>query len=248
MTKSRTDIYHYLDQNGIRGNFFSSYGFGFNMEAVEVETKFSTKFKLAPNPFGLQDEEFEEIIIDYIFETTNIRVETLLKINQYSSIDGLPFIIQIFRESDTLPTFTLAFSKIKGTIVLIEEYKIQTLGNIEAIEGDLKFKGSSVASLGKLKKVSGSIYIRQFDPPFTKLQSLERLEYVGGDLVLKQSPITDLGMLRYVGGNLNLRNTGVSNLGELKYVGGNLFLPRSKKDELDTSGIQVVGNVKYFAN
>jgi hypothetical protein len=248
MTQSKTDIFHYLDRNGIKGDFATSYGFGFDMKTAEVETKFTSTFRLSPNPFGLSEKEFEAVIIDYIYETTNIRVDSLLNIKKYSSINGLPFIIQVFTENTTIPTFTLAFAKVNGTMILTEEDKFQSLGNIEVIEGDLKFKGSSIASLGKLSKVCGSIYIRQFDPPYTCLESLGVLEYVGGDLVLKKSPVTNLGKLRYVGGNLNLRGTRVSSLRELEYVGGNLFLPRNKLGSLDTSGVVVKGNLKYFSN
>jgi len=248
MNTSKTDIYRYLDQNGIKGDISSTFGFGYNMEAEEIESNFSTRFRLAPNPFGLDDTDFENIVLDYIFDTTNIKLETLIKINQYTNIEGRPFIIQIHKEGDSIPTFTLAFSIIKGTLVLTTEDKIETLGNIETINGDLKFKGSCIASLGKLKKVLGSIYVRQFDPPFTNLKDLGELEYVGGDLILKQTPIIDLGALKYVGGNLNLRNTQISNLGNLKFVGGNVFLPRSKKGELNISGIEIKGNLKYFAN
>ena len=247
MITSKTEIYRYLDQNGIKGDFSSSFGFEFNMESEEIETDFTTEFRLAPNPFGLDYTKFDSVVIDYIFDTTNIKLDTLIKINNFSAIDGLPFIIQIHMQGDSLPTFTLAFSIIKGTLVLTAEDKIKTLGNIEIIEGDLKFKGSSITSLGKLKKVSGSIYVRQYDPPFTYLKDLGVLEHVGGDLVLKQAPITDLGALKYVGGNLNLRNTKISNLGDLKYVGGNLFLPRTKKDEIDTSRIEIIGKLKYYA-
>jgi DUF4097 and DUF4098 domain-containing protein YvlB len=103
----------------------------------------------------------------------------------------VPFLIQVFKDGEFHLTFTLAFKTINGTLILTDTDNIVSLGNIEIINGDLKLKGSSIQSLGKLKTVNGSIYIRQFDPPFTNLKSLENLEYVSGDLILKNSPVVD---------------------------------------------------------
>src|SRR5690606_36413969 len=244
----KTEIYHHLDRNGIRGNFSVSLGVSFNVDEESVETKFPKTFRLSPNQFGLTCEEYESIILDYIYDTVNIRVDSLVNIDKYSSNAGLPFIIEIFKEGDYQPTFTLAFGTINGTLILTDTDKIVSLGNIEVINGDLKFKGSSIKSLGRLKFVNGSIYVRQFDPPFTNLTSLESLEDVSGNLILKSSPIENLGNLKRVGGTLNLRKTNISTLGKLEYVGGNLFLPKEKKEIIDISNVMVIGNIKYFIN
>lgn len=248
MSDLKTKIYHYLDKNGIKGNISASISIGFNLEEQEVETKFPKTFRLSSNPFNLTDKEFESIILDYIYDTTSIRIDSLINIDKYSSIDGLPFIIEIFKEGEFNSTFTLAFGTINGTLILDETDKIISLGNIETINGDLKLKGSSIKSLGKLKTVNGSIYIRQFDPPFTNLTSLDNLENVTGSAILKSSPIADLGKLKHVGATLNLRKTNISTLGNLEFVGGNLFLPRDKINLLDTSCVSVGGNLKYFSN
>jgi len=248
MSDLKTKIYHYLDKNGIKGNISASISIGFNPEEQEVETKFPKTFRLSSNPFNLTNGEFESIILDYIYDTTSVRIDSLININKYSSIDGLPFIIEIFQKGEFNSTFTLAFGTINGTLILDDSDKIISLGNIEIINGDLKLKGSSIKSLGKLKTVNGSIYIRQFDPPFTNLTSLDNLENVTGNVILKSSPIADLGRLKHVGATLNLRKTNISTLGNLEFVGGNLFLPRDKINILDTSCINVCGTLKYFSN
>ncbi len=133
MSDLKTKIYHHLDKNGIKGNISASISIGFNLEEQEVETKFPKIFRLSSNPFSLTDEEFERIILDYIYDTTSIRIDSLININKYSSIDGLPFIIEIFKEGEFNSTFTLAFGTINGTLILDETDKITSLGNIETI-------------------------------------------------------------------------------------------------------------------
>jgi hypothetical protein len=248
MSDLKTQIYHHLDKNGIKGNFSVSMGVAFNVDERSVETRFPKTFRLSSNQFGLTDEEYEKIILEYIYDTVNIRIDSLVNIDKYSSNEGLPFIVEIFKDGDYQPTFTLAFGTINGTLILTDTDKIVSLGNIETINGDLKFKGSSIKSLGNLKTVNGSIYVRQFDPPFTNLASLENLEEVSGNLIVKSSPLVDLGNLKKVGGTLNLRKTNISSLGKLEYVGGDLFLPKAKKGILDASKVSVVGNLKYFSN
>ena len=223
-------------------------GVAFNVDERNVENKISKIFRLASNPYGLTNDEYETIILEYIYDTVNIRIDSLVNIDQYSSNEGLPFIVEIFKEGEYQSIFTLAFGTINGTLILTDIDKIVSLGNIEIINGDLKLKGSSIKSLGNLKTVNGSIYVRQFDPPFTNLTSLEHLEYVSGNLIVKSSPLVDLGNLKKVGGTLNLRKTNITTLSVLEYVGEDLFLPKAKKDIIDTSNVKVVGNLKYFSN
>jgi hypothetical protein len=248
MSDLKTKIYHHLDKNGIKGNFSVSMGIAFNDDEENVENKFSKTFRLSSNPFGLTNEEYETIILEYIYDTVNIRIDSLVNIDHYSSNEGLPFFVEVFKEGEYQPIFTLAFGTINGTLILTGTDKIVSLGNIEIINGDLKLKGSRIKSLGNLKTVNGSIYVRQFDPPFTNLTSLENLEYVSGNLIVKSSPLVDLGNLKKVGGTLNLRKTNITTLGGLEYVGEDLFLPKTKKNIIDTSKVNVVGNLKYFSN
>ena len=49
--------------------------------------------------------------------------------------------------------------------------------------------------LGKLNHVGGSFWFAQTIGPYTKLKDLGKLKYVGGDLNLKSSPITNLNEL-----------------------------------------------------
>lgn len=224
-----------------------SIGFNIRRNAVEIEPKAIIKFQ-SPT-FGLSDQEFVGVVLDYIYDTTNIRIGSITELSKFSSLNGLPFIIPIFEINSVYPTYTLAFGIVRGSLVISSEDKVDSLGNIEEIHGDLILKGSSLQSLGRLKKIIGSLYIRQFDPPFSSLTTLGELEFVGRDLILKNSPVRNLGKLTRVGGKLNLRRTPIESLTPLSFVGGDLFLPKSLKNiDHDTRLVTVGGNIKYFSN
>jgi hypothetical protein len=248
MNTLKKEIYQFLDQNGFkyRTQMSVSIGFDTQLNAADVTPKTSIKFDT--NTFGLSDQEFANVILEYIFDTTNIRINSFSELNQYRSLNGLPFIIPVFEDGSYYPTHTLAFGDIKGTLALSSDDQVASLGNIEKIQGDLNLKGTKLKSLGKLKEIGGSLYIRQLDPPFTYLTSLEKLEKVGHNLILKNSPIKTLNKLVSVGGKLNLRKTPIESLGLLSFVGGDLFLPRRIKDNIDITGINVLGKVKFFAD
>ena len=79
----------------------------------------------------------------------------------------------------------------------------------------------------------------------SKLKSLNKLEQVGGDLLINGSNISDLGNLKKVNGKVNLRDTNVIGLNNLKYIGGDLYLPK-RLEELDLEGIEVKGKIRYW--
>lgn len=248
MNQDKSDIYKFLDENGFKFHYSTPISLSFNFETLTPEFGPKMELHIDSPCFGFTTEDFEAIILDYIFDTTGIEIKSLKDITKYSTQNNLPFIIQVYRESDNSSTYTLAFGKVNGSLRISIDDKFESLGNIEEITNDLTFKESSVKSLGQLKKVGGSIYIRQFDPPFTNLESLDNLEFVGGNLILKGSPLKDLGKLKFVGGKLNLRKTNITSLGLLEYVGEDLFLPKSLKGIRDLERIIVLGNLKFFSN
>jgi len=81
--------------------------------------------------------------------------------------------------------------------------KIETLGNLVRVEGDLILFLSDVKTLGNLVEIKGDLDLFGVE----KLESLGKLEYVGDDLSLKRSDIESLGNLKYVGGDLDLRHS-----------------------------------------
>ena len=66
--------------------------------------------------------------------------------------------------------------------------------------------------------------------------------------VFLNSTVLDLGDLTYVGGNLHLHGTNISNLNSLNEVLGNLNLPKELKGSFDTDKIKIHGKVRYLIN
>lgn len=129
--------------------------------------------------------------------------------------------------------------------IIIHGEHLKELNGVKIINGFLGISNSSIENLGELVEIKGDFWI-SFKSINSKLKSLQNLEKIGGDAILRYSNITDLGNLSYVGGKLSLRDTNIKNIGNLKYVGGDLFLPKHLKDYLDLSKIQVVGKIQFW--
>ncbi|HET8686590.1 MAG TPA: hypothetical protein VFM18_07990, partial [Methanosarcina sp.] len=246
MKDPKQEIYKYLDEHGFSFNYSMPLSISFDFETSQPKFGTESELHITSPKFGMSSQEFEEVILDYILDTTNVRIPTLKDIRKYSTLNNLPFIIQVYGENGSNMRYTLAFGKIDGNVDITSEDKLESLGNIKEISQNLTLKGSSIKSLGELTMVGGSLYVRQLDPPFTKLNSLGNLEFVGENLILKNTPLHDLGKLKHVGAKLNLRNTRIESLGNLEYVGGDLFLPKHLDGKINTGNITIGGNVKYF--
>lgn len=234
----------HFDKNGISGKFMSRIRLSLNPPEGNLEQNDSRVFIPELKELSLNEKELSQYIIDYIFDTTGFNIESINNIDKLPSINGLPFLLPINEHSKEIK-FKLASGIISGSIIIRTEYDIQSLGNIVEVNGDLGFVGSSIKNLGKLKIVTGSFWIAQVKP-YTYLKDLNELEFVGGDLYLKNSTIEDLNNLKEIGGTLNLRKTKIKSLGKLQIVGKNLYLPKEVKSEIDLSNIFVGGQVKYF--
>lgn len=244
----RKSIYSHFDRNGISGQHLGLISLIFDLEELNLETDTSQRiFKPNLSEFGLNEEESEQIIIDYVFYTTNIKIDSVNQLMKMRRIENNPFVLLLNEHERDKIKYCLAFGKIPGSVIFRDNDKIETLGNIEEINGDLGFSDTSMKDLGKLKRVEGSIWIAQSDNGiFTNLKSLQELEFVGGDLNIKNSNIESLGKLKHVGGNLNLRQTFIKTLGNLDFIGGNLLLPKELKKEIDVSKVKIGGKIKYF--
>lgn len=196
--------------------------------------------------FNISDNIFLDIIIDYIYDTTSVRIENLEDLEKYPSINNLPFILKINEYNSDATIFSIAFGKIPGSLIIRKEHEILSLGNIEIVDGTLGLSNTSISSLGKLKKVSGSFWISYHDKN-SKLTSLNDVEEVGGSLLLRGSTIKTLSKLRKVGGILNLRATEIEELGALEFVGEHIYLPKSKRNLFNFDNIHIGGKIKYFS-
>lgn len=132
-----------------------------------------------------------------------------------------------------------------NTDIIIRGEEIKTLEGVHKINGFLGLSDSSIQSLENLKEVKGNFFISS-NTVYSNITSLNQLEYVGGDLILRYSNIKDLGALKKVTGKLSLRDTNVDSLSVLEYVGGDLFLPKRIEKTVDLSGVTVVGKIRFW--
>lgn len=151
-----------------------------------------------------------------------------------------PLEIFTIRELEKITKANVIYSDI-----IIKGDEISSLGYIEKINGTLGLNDSIIENLGCLKFVKNSFFITSLSS-FSNLKSLDNLEYVGEDLILRYSNIEDLGSLKKVGGKLSLRDTKIKSLGCLEYVGGDLFLPKSVEKDIDLTKVTVKGIIKFW--
>ena len=240
----KAKLYSQFDEEGIKGIRRSIVRLTIEPDETLETEEFPDVFLPSTDYYKLSQDVLEDIIINYIYDTTSFELTSVQDLKKLKNINGVPFILELNSDNPDQITYTLAKRLVQGS-VKIKGSKIISLGNIEEIDGDLALIGSSIQSLGKLRKVTGSLWISQFHQ-FTNLEDLANLEYVGKDLYLKNSPIKTLSNLMKVGRTLNLRNTFIESLGKLSYIGHSLYLPKSKKDIFDLSGIHIKRNVRYY--
>ena len=248
MKDLKQKIYKAFDKEGIKLKPIFKFSLTYVQETNQTQTNSGLcylPFEPQRDLFNLTNDEFIDIIIDYIYDTTSIRIKTLEDLDNYSSINNLPFILKINEYDKDLRIFSLAFGKIPGSITIRMEHKIFSLGNIEEIDGTLGLSNTSISSLGKLKKVNGSFWI-SYHNKNAKLFDLNEVEEIGGSLLLRGFSIKSLSKLKKVGGILNLRGTSIEDLGDLEFVGEHIYLPTSKRGYFNFDKIYIGGKIKYF--
>jgi hypothetical protein len=241
-------LYKSFDTNGIRVKPVDNIKISFSkIEFENIKTTFESILVPYIQGIDISISDLENFIFEYIYDTVGLRINSIEDLKNNPSINGLPFILTLNDWSLENMAFCLAIRNVPGSITIKGEHKIISMGNIERINGDLGFSQSEIVDLGKLKHVEGMLWVGQTNSPFTKLKDLGELNYVGGNLTIKSSPIKSLSKLEYVGGTLNLRKTNIESLGNLKYVGEHLYLPKHLKGYFDLSKITVDGKIKYFS-
>jgi hypothetical protein len=251
---------------------FDKYGICFRRQtlaiAIEIDpdsedlikTSFPNERNLEPLEipgYKLDSNEIASLFCNYVYDTTGYRIEDLKDIFKLEEINGAPFFLNIQsieiskfwlrnHSSDSLDCFILSKQVIPGTITLRSESKIKTLGNIREINENLYIWYNKIEDLDLLEVVNGDLCISQDKDFLTGIYSLGELKFVGGNLYLRNSHITELGKLEAVGGNVNFRGLELKNLGELKIIGGNALFPKKFKGSSELKSIDINGTCRFF--
>ncbi len=121
------------------------------------------------------------------------------------------------------------------------ETKFDKIENVTKINGNLYIDSDELMNLGSIKFISGNLSISKG----INFKSLENLQIIDGNAILRYSSIESLGNIEYVGGKLSLRDTPIKDLGKLKFIGQDLYLPQRIKG-VSTKKIEVKGNIRYW--
>jgi len=132
----------------------------------------------------------------------------------------------------------------KRLIETEEQQEVLHIPSIKIFGGNWNLLQKFLKSKGNPPYTIGGDLILKGSP----IASLGNLISVEGFLTLKGSSIESLGNLTSVGGDLYLTNSSVTSIGKLSYVGNSLFLfdtPLSKKytEEEIRQMVNVSGNI-----
>jgi hypothetical protein len=244
-------IYKYFDENGIEFSNMTIFG---KIDSTNFKFKETDeRFIKIHTPFNLSDDETNDIVLNYIKDTTGVVIPSVNDLPKYKVLNGKPFLIELQPGSNNIHRrFILPWQDLKGDVFFRGDKGVDydELPKTKTIHGDLSIYDSGVKSLGGIEKITGDfIFSASKESQLknkSKLNTLTPLKYVQGNVVIRSNSITTLGTLQHVGGNLSLRFSQVKDLGQLKFVGGNLLISKYNVQFMDTSKIKVGGKIRIY--
>lgn len=249
-------VYKYIDKNGIPIRRIASISITYKPNIYDENYLTNTfdhnlnnpQFSAVPElPFDISESEMIQIVKEYIFDTTGIRINQIGELLSNPTLNGNPFLLMLNEHSER-QKIALAKKVIPGSLILRFNYGnfgFESLGNIEVIRGDFGVSDSQIKSLGNLSKIYKDLWIKSYEHPL-QLTSLYPLSEVGGNVSIRNVSFNSLETLEIVKGNLSIRGTEISDLGNLKYIGGNFLAPKHLYENYDFTGIEIKGKIKLF--
>jgi hypothetical protein len=119
-----------------------------------------------------------------------------------------------------------------------------SLEKVSHISGYLGFSYSKNIDLGNVITIGGDLWISSYCNIVEKID-LKTLETVFGGFRMTDVPLHNLGIVNYIGGDLDIRNTMVKNVTHSLVINGNAHLPNTMRDSLNDDFI-VVGKTKFY--
>ena len=249
-------IYKYIDKSGIPIRRIASVSVTYKPNIYEENyltdtlehTLNNPQFSAVPElPFDISESETIQIVKEYIFDTTGIRINQIGQLLSNSSLNGNPFLL-VLNEHSGRQKVILARKVIPGSLIIRDKfgnYGFDSLGNIEVIRGDLGISDAPIKNLGNLRKIYKDFWITSYENEL-QLKSLFPLKEVGGNVSIRNVTFHSLGTLEKVNGNLSIRETNLSDLGNLKFIGGNFIGTRQIFANYDFTGIEIKGKIRLY--
>jgi hypothetical protein len=195
-------------------------------------------------PFDTESVDVQSLVSNYVYETIGIEIPSIRKLPSLANLDGKPFFL-VLNEHEHIKLLSVAKPKLNGSLITRSgkwNFGFSSLGRIREIQGDFGVD-SVLSDFGSLCLIKGDLWFSNYVEH--KLKSLSPLQKITGNANFKNLGAS-LESLEYVGGNLNLRKSNVSNLIKLNYVGGNILLSKYQESVFNFSNVDVRGKVKVF--
>jgi hypothetical protein len=216
---------------------------------------------------------YEEIfrIYQLLSESENSDVLHVPSLSIFSPPVSYFSIFSVERRWELLQEFLIKMGNPKfslgGSLYLGKNQKIENLGGLVSLKGNLTLQDSDLKSFGDLEKIGGSLSITNSDIRNLdnirlvsddlkindqKMDSLGNLEYVGGDLFFDNVSLNDLNNLEFVGGDCIIHSSPLKNIGKLKTVGGSLSLgstpiyKNKKMKDVISSQVKSRGGIFFY--
>lgn len=249
MTKEK--YYKYFDTNGIEFSNMTVFG---KIDSTSFKfQKVDEPFIKIHTPFNLTDDKVNQLVLDYIYDTTSVRIKSVNELPNYKSLNGHPFLIELQSDdNNSHKRFILPWKEVTGDTFFRgdkgSDYK--GLSNTKVINGNLSIYDSALENIGNIEIIKGDfIFSASKESQIIKkckLKTLNPLKYVQGNVVIRSNSITTLGSLEFVGGNLSLRYSQVKDIGKLKVVGGNLLISKYNLKYMDLDNVLVMGKIRVY--
>ncbi|PCJ81263.1 MAG: hypothetical protein COA49_06000 [Bacteroidetes bacterium] len=203
-----------------------------------------------PKEFSEGQTKDDQAALDYLTETTGFNFEDVSCIPERPLLNGHPFLIMLELEGEYHAKF--AEGILTGNLVIREKFHedgrlqlnfINSFGMINKVVGNVGIDGI-IKDFGELEEVEGDLWLSTH-LIHDQLKSISPLKKVTGNFNLKHT-MTSLKTLEFVGGNLNLRKTKITDISSLRFVGGNVLVSKSQLPNIDFSKVNIGGKLKSF--
>jgi len=104
----KIELYRQFDNEGIKGKRKFLMRFSFRLEETLIDESQNT-FSPSSDYYGISTEELSDIIIDYVYDTTSLKIESIQDLKKLQSIDGAPFFLELTDNDPTYVTYSLVY-------------------------------------------------------------------------------------------------------------------------------------------
>jgi hypothetical protein len=153
---NKEKYYKYFDTNGIEFSNMTVFG---KIDSTNFEFQEEDEpFIKIHTPFNLSDEQVNDLVLNYIKDTTGVKIESINDLPKYKNLNGKPFLIELQPDSTNIyHRYILPWEKLNGDVFFRGDKGVDynELPKTKTINGNLSIYNSQVTNLGGLEIVQG---------------------------------------------------------------------------------------------